>query len=187
MSKLILISGLALVAAVAPALAQGMGHGRMAPPSTRAEAETRVKAHFAKRDANGDGAVTQTEIKATHEKMKAERQEKHFAALDANKDGSISRAEFDTGHAAMKGKMAAHREKAHKVKGAGHGGPHAMREARVIEHADANKDMKVTLAEMSAATLDRFDRVDANKDGTITADERKAARQAMRDKHRSQM
>ena len=51
--------------------------------------------------------------------------------------------------------------------------------------ADANKDGAVTQAEFTAAALQRFDRADTNRDGTVTAEERRAARQAMRDEMRA--
>ena len=189
MSKIALLGGIALVVGLAPALAQEMGHGaKMAPPSTRAEVEARVKDHFTKLDANADGAVTAEERRAAHEKIMAAMQDKHFTMLDANKDGSISRSEFDAGHKAMKDKMAMHRG-APGAEGAmggqRQGRGHAMMMRHGMRGADANKDAKITLAEMTARALEHFDRVDANKDGTITGEERKAAHQAMREKHKA--
>ena len=45
---------------------------------------------------------------------------------------------------------------------------------------DANKDQAITLAEFEAGALERFGRNDTNKDGKVTQDERKAAREAMK-------
>jgi Ca2+-binding EF-hand superfamily protein len=52
--------------------------------------------------------------------------------------------------------------------------------ARMMARLDTNQDGKVTLEEMTTATLARFDRADANHDGILTPDERAAARDAMR-------
>ena len=183
MTKLILISGLTLIAAIAPALAQEMGRDRMAPPSTRAEAEARVKAHFAKLDTNDDGAVTVEERRTAHEKMRTAMQDKHFAMLDANKDGSINRAEFDAGHKAMKDRMSDHRGGAGE-KGAMSGRERGGRHPMMMGQADSNNDGKTTLVEMTAGALERFDRVDTNKDGSISDGERKAAHEAMREKRK---
>lgn len=179
MSKYLFLGGAALLAVIAPAVAQ---HAKgIMQPTTRAEAEAKVKTHFAKMDGNADGVVTLSETEAAREKMAAEMRDKHFAEMDANKDGSISRAEFDAGHQARKEKRGAmkHEGRGHKgPRGAHHGG------GKMLERADSNKDGKVTLAEMTAGALARFDRVDANRDGTISVEERKAAHDAMRNARR---
>lgn len=191
-------SALALLATPALALqdAPKDGHGQRGP-QTRAELQTRIQARFAKMDVNKDGAVTQEEIKAAREARMKERADKRFAALDADKSGQISRAEFDAGHAKMREGFAERRkERADAGKADAHRG-HGMRghhwRGRMhgkmggfgggegwFAKADANKDGKLTLAEMQAGPLQWFDNVDTNKDGTISPEERKAAFEKMR-------
>ena len=50
---------------------------------------------------------------------------------------------------------------------------------RFFAKTDANKDKRVSLAEMQQIALAQFDRLDLNHDGTITPQERQQARQAM--------
>lgn len=121
MKNPVLIAGTALVALAAPALALAAmpgarpgGPGPKAMPDiTRAEVVAQVKEHFAKVDANKDGAITMDEIQAYHDARRAERLDAMFKAMDANGDGAISRAEFEAAHAergpraGMKGPMGA--------------------------------------------------------------------------------
>lgn len=180
MKKRLLIAAATLALIGGPAIADhhGGGHGdgkAMKAPETRAEVESRVKAHFAMIDANKDGAITAEEMSAQREAMRAKMQDRHFASMDSNGDGSISRAEFDAGHAAKDGDRKARR------------GKHGMETPggmMMMRAADADKDGKVTLAEATGMALDRFDRVDSNKDGTISAEERATARSTMKDKWR---
>jgi streptogramin lyase len=51
----------------------------------------------------------------------------------------------------------------------------------LMHMADADKDGSVTQAELASAALAHFDKTDANKDGQVTRDERRAARQQMRE------
>jgi len=171
MKKPLLIAGAALVAIAVPAIAahhEG-GHTMAKPDMTRADAEAKVKEHFAKVDANKDGAITREEVQARHQAMRAERQDAHFKAMDKDGNGSISRAEYDAGHAGPRPdgeKQAMGGMRHHRM-----GGGMAMG-GKIFDRADADKDGKVTLAEASGAALAHFDKVDANKDGTVTAAER---------------
>jgi Ca2+-binding EF-hand superfamily protein len=187
------------------ALAQSAPAAKQAP-APRAETRADVQAHiatlFAKLDANKDGFIAKDEIKAIEAKrdQKLEKRaesldpSKAFAKFDANKDGKltaadvqgktgkqakmataliaradankdkvVTRAEFDT----LTGKIKARLEKAAESNGPGD---------RLFAHADANKDGRVSLAEMQQDALSRFDRVDANKDGKVSPAERKQAR-----------
>lgn len=61
------------------------------------------------------------------------------------------------------------------------GGPlGGMISERTFATADANKDAKLTEAEVSTAALAHFDRLDTNKDGVLSAAERGAEAKAMR-------
>jgi hypothetical protein len=55
----------------------------------------------------------------------------------------------------------------------------------MFDRSDADKDGRVSLAEMQQAALARFDRADLNHDGTITPDERQQARQLFKAKRAS--
>jgi Ca2+-binding EF-hand superfamily protein len=199
--KLVILAGIGTLCTVpAVALAAGaMGYGPMATVK-RADVEAQVKERFAMLDANKDGAVTREEILGVHAKMRQEMMSRRFEMMDANKDGAISRAEFDAAHNppapvagaatpapvpgmamgdgmkcrdmdgdGMKGEGMM---RGHMGRGMGHGGMGHGMGMRMFEMADANKDGKVTLAEMTKVRLDHFDQVDTNHDGQITPEER---------------
>lgn len=146
------IAGTALLTLVAvPALAHMKGHADHKGPETRAEAEARIKAHFAEVDADKDGAISRTEADAFHAKMRKDHGDRMFARIDTDGNGQISRAEFDAHHAG----------KDHDGKG----------HDRMFTTADSNSDGKVTQAE----ALMVFDKADADKNGIVTPEERHAA------------
>lgn len=194
MLKKLAIGASALALLATPALAfQDGAKGPKGPrgPETRAELQAKIQERFNKLDLNKDGFVTQDEIKAAREARMKERSDKRFAALDADKNGTISRAEFDAGRAKIREGYKAKREQTadagkpgHRGKRGGHwggkmrGGPGG---GDWLAQADANKDGKLTLAEMQAGPLKWFDSVDTNKDGTISPEERKAAFEKMRE------
>lgn len=138
---------------------------------------------FAGLDANGDGQVTRAEFDArVAERMqrlaiagkaapaRAQMGERLFARLDSNRDGAISRAEFDVGAQAGARRMQRHGQRS--------GGRFGE---RMFAMADANRDQRLTLQEVTAAALQRFDRVDLNRDGTVTREERQQLRQQRRE------
>ena len=186
MKKTLLIASAALVAVAVPAIAMHHeGNSIMKPDMTRAQMEAMVKDHFAKADANKDGAVTKEEAKASMENRRADRLEDHFKAMDTNGDGSISREEFFGGHKPGAGGMAMHADddagSPHPMGGRGQ----AMKNMgmqmgnRMFEKADVNNDGKVTLAEATKAAMTHFDKMDADKNGTVTAGERMDFMKAM--------
>lgn len=139
---------------------------------------------FDRIDLNHDGKITTAEAEAAHSqhaKAKGDQPAKThaaafnglFARADTNKDAVITKAEFD----AMGQQIKARMEKA----GAARDGM----ATRMFTSADANKDGRVSLAEMQQSALARFDRVDLNHDGKVTPDERKAARQQRKAQHKS--
>ena len=131
----------------------------MAEPVTRAQAEARAGQMFDRMDANKDGRVDAAD--------RAARQAAMFDRIDADKNGQISREEFTAHHAAMGQRREGHRMGRHNGR---HGGQHAM----------MGPDGTATRAEFTAAALARFDRMDADKNGTVTVEERRAARESMR-------
>lgn len=159
-------SAVALLAGSAWAIAD-KDHKGMRAPQTRAQVEAKVKEHFAKIDANKDGAITKEEADAFKTERRGEMRDKMFAALDADKNGQISRQEFDAHHGDGKGR-------GHHMGGMrGHRGG-MMMHGGLFARADANGDGKVTLAEATGKALERFDAADTNKDGTVTPEERRA-------------
>lgn len=111
--------------------------------------------HFARLDANADGAVTRQEFDAAHDAM--------FGRLDVDHDGRLTRAEH----------RAHHRERGdHR---GGWGDHHEMRMAA----ADANNDGDISRDEFLARPLEMFARLDANGDGGISAAERQSARERL--------
>lgn len=136
----------------------------------RAEKFDPAKA-FVRLDANKDGKISVAEADAVRPKGAKAAAAKSagfhglFARADINKDGTISKTEFDAMGLQLKARM----EKA--------GDRQEALGARMFDQSDANKDGKVTLAELQQPALARFDRADANHDGKISADELKLKRQ----------
>lgn len=100
-----LIAGIAVTAALAPALAGpggGHGHGMMHGMDlngdgriSTAEAEAMRQVQFLRWDVDGDGLITEQEMLERHRARMEQRIAKRFAMLDANGDGRIERAEFE--------------------------------------------------------------------------------------------
>ncbi len=164
----------------------------------RSEVQARVRDHFARMDANKDGAITTAEIAQRHGLMG-----KHgmghgghgamirhdgamhdpaaaFDRLDINKDGMISRDEFaKRREIRIEKRIAMHGDGAMPAgtPGAKHKLPiHGMGGGRMIVMADANHDGRITLAEAETMALHHFDRMDSNHDGRVTREERRAGR-----------
>lgn len=159
----------------------GMGDGDI----TRAEAQQKAAAMFARMDANGDGLLNDADRTA--------RLEQRFQAMDADHNGSISHDEFMAGHADRHHgdgpmghdmKMGYDMKMGGDMKMDGHGmGPmgrmgHGHR-GMLMKMADKNGDGSVSAAEFSEAHLAMFDKADTNHDGTLTAAERHAAMESM--------
>lgn len=159
----------------------------MQAPRTRAETAARVRANFARLDANEDGVLTQDELRP-HGPSPTERQamrDRMFAAMDKDGNGQISKAEFDGFHADHgRHRRGGKPEENAEANGRPDGGMrhhdwHRMMAGMMFRRADADHDGKVTLAEAEKAALDRFDRIDTDHDGTISDAEREAAHQRM--------
>lgn len=136
---------------------------------TRAQAQARAEAAFARMDVNQDGTIDQGDRQARRARM--------FERMDTDRNGSISRAEFDAMHA-QRGENRAER-----------GGKQRM--ARTAGVAGGKRAMMgaprgpVTRQAFVDRALSMFDKADANRDGTVTVAERKAAREALRSQWRA--
>lgn len=170
---------------------------------TRAQAQQRAEAAFAKMDANRDGTLNEAD--------RAARKAAMFERLDANKDGQITKAEMTAAHSARQAKwegrerkrdakrpamtdaQKAERRDAHfaKIDTDGNGaisraefdamkGMHGGKMGKRAGRAMARMDSAMTQQAFVAHALTMFDRADANKDGTVTQAERQAIRDTMR-------
>jgi hypothetical protein len=174
MSTALIVSAfgaLALTSGIAFAAVEAPKGAAFAPDRelTRAQVEARVAEQFKRMDVDSDGKLTPADRDAARTRMA----DTMFERLDADRNGAISRDEWNAGAARL---AAAHQ-------GAGRRGMHGrpgMRGAGFIARADGNDDGAVTLDELRARALARFDRADADKDGKISAAEREQARAAMR-------
>ena len=180
---------------------QGQGTDTGGRIQTRAEVVAKAQKHFAMLDSNRDGAITAEEMQAIRGQRMGNRMARQgndamrdgpmanpgamFDRLDGNHDGSISRDEFAKGREVrierkivMNGApdgtgRGEHRMmKMHRMGGGG------MRGA-MVKLADTNSDGRITLQEMTAAALQRFDLADTNRDGQVTREERQAMHQQM--------
>ena len=156
-------------------------------PETRAQAQQRAEAMFARMDSNNDGTLNQ----ADRDARRAQRSEAAFTRMDANRDGNISRAEWDAAQQARQTRMNERRQQRGQQAGEAGGerrghGMRGMRGGRGGHHMGGmmmrggDRNATVTREQFVANALARFDRMDANRDGTVTPEERQAARQAMR-------
>lgn len=201
MRKLTLALSTAALAISGAAFAQPTPGMQRAPQGdlTRAQAQQRAEAMFARMDANNDGTVNEAD--------RAARKAAMFDRLDANRDGSITKAEMATAHAARadkrdgrKAQRAADRpamtdaQKAERrdamfaridtdgndaVSRAEFDAMQGMRDGKMGKRggkAMARKDGAVDRQAFVARALERFDRLDADKNGVATTTERKALR-----------
>ena len=171
---------------------------------TRDEVVQHVRDMFARLDTNRDGFLTREESDAAKQGMAGDRRVRFaqrlaergpadrgaaFDRIDTNKDGMITRQEFlaakpqvqtrvftmrnGEGLAELGGAPGQPRVKVMRMHGMGMHG-------RMFETADANRDGRVSLQEMTNAALQRFDKADVNHDGRIAPEERMQRHQRVR-------
>jgi len=156
---------------------------------TRADVAQKTAERFQKMDVNGDGVVDLADREL--------RRQQRIAKIDTDGNGAISKAEFEAAREARQQRRAERMEK-RGVEGERRGGKRAMRGKRGhfgggmmgggrMARADANGDGRLTLQELQAHALERFDRIDTDNNGTVTAEERKTARDARRAQMRERM
>jgi Ca2+-binding EF-hand superfamily protein len=157
---------------------------------TRTEAVARARDLFARLDTNRDGYITREEANAAHQKMAGALRQKFtkrfaerrgpmtagggFDRLDLNHDGVITRDEFAQARSTMREQRVLVMRDGDRGMGAVRGaGRHRLGlGGHMFEMADANRDGRVSLQEMTDSALRRFDGADANHDGQLTPDER---------------
>lgn len=167
-------------------------------PKTREAVIAKTKEMFAKLDVKHDGFLTLEGMRAAHEAKMAEMKKRRFDMLDTNHDGVISRDEFmaakpphDDHGPDMHGDRDHEMHHLHRpdAMADGHdrpgmGGPMMRRPhhdpRKMFAEADANHDGKLTLDELLAFRLAKFDKIDTNHDGIISPDEMRAFHQSKR-------
>ena len=181
-----------LAGAFVLAVAGSVG-ANQAGTATRSTIETEMKAM----DTNGDGKISPEEHAAGARRM--------FEAMDANKDGKVTAAEMDAAHERVTGQKAVKGEilASEKIKAIDTDGDgiltaeeHAAGAKKMFATMDANKDGKVTAAEMDAAhekvtghkaskgemsAADKIKTIDTDHDGVLTAEEHEAGADRMFD------
>lgn len=186
--------GAAAVAALlsVPAIAQSV-YRDGAQPMTLAAMQARVQAQFARTDANRDGFLTQEETQAQaanfpsgqqrlakREQRQAKRAQR-LARLDTNRDGTISQEERQARIAARVGNQAQReaRQAQRLERRAQRQATRGTRGLRINDQRfarlDSDKDSRLSLAEVTARLVARFERLDANGDGAVTREERRSA------------
>ena len=137
------------------------------------ELQGRAREHLSKADVDHDGVLTLAELKAGHDKMKAE----HFARADQNGDGKIAQTEVDAKHwehlkvADADGDGLITQVELDAAHGAGKLGPgmrhHAPSVEGLLEHFDADHDGKLSFAEVPEHFKTKLQASDADGDGTL--------------------
>lgn len=198
MKKLLIAAALGATALTGAAVAATQ-QGQPAPRSfakhdankdgviTRDEFRASADARFTKLDANKDGKLTADENRAGFGGKRHHGGRGHWGGPrgafqtmgDTNKDGVTTREEvlagidahFATADRNKDGKISA------DERPQGRGGRMA---GRMMERTDTDKDGAISLAEMRASAVERFDRADTNKDGKVDQAERNAVRDQFR-------
>jgi len=166
----------------------------------RVQSRNEVAAHardlFARLDTNRDGFVTSDEAEAAHRKMGGDMRQKFakrlaergtpmagaggpsFDRFDLNKDGVITRDEFAQARTNVsERRVIVMRDGDHGMNAVRGKGMHRLGMGkRMFEMADANRDGRVSLQEMTDGALRHFDSADANHDGQLSPDERTQGR-----------
>lgn len=148
---------------------------------TRADAEARATAAFARLDANSDGVLTPADRPAGQPAFGREQ----FDAADADNNDQLSFAEASAmhqQHQAMRGERRA--DRGARMERMGMERMRGPMRGQMLEGADADSNGTVSQAEFSAHALARFDRADADSNGTISAEEHRAMRGQMQGERR---
>jgi len=173
-NKFLAAAGFTAVAIAGVAIAQPAPQERMARDTTRQEVTQRVDALFDRLDENRDGRITPQERQTARERNRAEMADRMFARLDADGNGAITREEM---------REARGRRGGPGMRMGRRGGPEGPG-GRMRGMRGMGEQGFVTREQMRERALARFDRIDADRDGTVTVAERRAAREATRERRR---
>jgi Ca2+-binding EF-hand superfamily protein len=127
---------------------------------TQEELKAHAQARFDKADANKDGFLTADEMQAQRAAHAGERggkrAEKMLERHDTNKDGKLDAAELEAASEGRQGKRA----------------------AKMMERVDANSDGKLSFEELNGRRdpAKMFAKLDTNEDGSLSAEEFEKAR-----------
>ena len=207
---LLAAGGIGLTAAAAPAAAhRGLQMFNRADTDkdgkiTKAEFDAARNARFAGIDANGDGALEISELRAwgrawpsrfrdarfkaldgdSNGKIGVEeyvaQRKAMFAMIDANKDGTVDKAEFDAAFEKFRSRMQGRRMYRRDMdRKRAHGGPKAPGH-RLERRLDLNGDGKVTRTEFATVDQMTFLRLDRDGDGAVSRDEVRIAHRRFR-------
>jgi Ca2+-binding EF-hand superfamily protein len=113
---------------------------------------------FGHLDSDGDGKVTLAEMQKVANDF--------FGKLDANHDGRVTKEEATAFHDQMRDK---------------HSGQRGEWMATHLAEKDADKDGRLSAAEVPRMPAERFARIDTNKDGFLSKDELAAKATAMQE------
>jgi Ca2+-binding EF-hand superfamily protein len=187
----------------------GPSGGRRAEPKPMkpiawSKLEAHIRERFAEADLNHDGQITIPEVKAAREARLKTLIDERFAQIDSDRNGAISPAEFaawqlhigdpeeaDQRMAAQDRQRIAQPEGPEGPGGGGRrrgpGGADELAgfllapiDEMMIINADANNDVALSLAEMTAFQKARFDTADLDHDGALSEEELRAARPAQK-------
>lgn len=166
MKVIAFLAGAGFFAAAAASAQPPAGFDRPGPDAseTRQQAIARVDALFARLDADHDGRFTLDEARAFREQRRGPEGGPGMAPPPPGAPGGSGMAPPPPGGPEGTGPR--------RGMGMGMGGMGGMRMF--------GEQGYVTLEQMRARALERFDRADANHDGVLTPEERRAAREAMR-------
>ena len=207
---LLAAGGIGLTAAAAPAAAhRGLQMFNRADTDkdgkiTKAEFDAARNARFAGIDANGDGTLEISELRAwgrawpsrfrdarfkaldgdSNGKIGVEeyvaQRKAMFAMIDANKDGTVDKAEFDAAFEKFRSRMQARRMYRRDMgRKRARGGPKPPGQ-RLERRLDLNGDGKVTRAEFATVGQMIFLRLDRDGDGAVSRDEVQIAHRRFR-------
>ncbi|MFN3944929.1 MAG: hypothetical protein ACK4K7_08365 [Allosphingosinicella sp.] len=163
MKKISILAGIAALTVSGTALAQSGGYQRGADRNvdvTRAEAAAKANQAFQRLDLNRDGRVTPEEMRQARQQMRAER----LAQLTPEQRAAMEQRRAQRGDQARSGGWKR-----------GDGERSGQRGQRMF-----GEQGFVTAEQFQARALQRFDRMDLNNDGVVTAEERRQAREQMR-------
>ena len=165
MKTKLMIASLSLTALALGSVAEAQGHGRGGhggPGGRGGDRGGEAMLLLRAADANGDNAITRTEVRQLQDEM--------FVWMDRNGDGYLDQADQNPVRQRLAEQRAEDREDRHPRRGgrSGRGGPGEHR-------VDTDEDGRISQAEFLARENRLFEHLDENEDDVISAAELDAA------------